>query len=227
MTLPLYSTPFTDNVSVISADFLNNYVRTQIPKAIDGVGGGTYTPTVVIDIQGTAGVKISGTGSAARLQYSSRNISRKQSMIASTTSGNWSRAATPRGGWQNTAAGGTLDIVLDRLAHGQVLQTVTVRWLAAAGHGALPTLPSIELFYIDNAGTSNSLGSQTDTSASVVAYEAAHDIVLGGSGLAHTIDLTAYHYVLVVTGETGGNFVANAKPIQCSTLITVTSQSEY
>lgn len=55
MTLPTYNTAFTDNVSTISADFLNNYVRTQIPKAIDGVGGSNgspYTPSTVIDIQG-------------------------------------------------------------------------------------------------------------------------------------------------------------------------------
>ncbi len=50
MTLPTWATPFTDNVSVVSAAFLNSYVRTQIPKAIDGVGGGIYTPSDAIEI---------------------------------------------------------------------------------------------------------------------------------------------------------------------------------
>jgi hypothetical protein len=52
MTLPTWNTAFTDNVSDISADFLNSYVRTQIPKAIDGVGGGTYTPAAAVVING-------------------------------------------------------------------------------------------------------------------------------------------------------------------------------
>jgi hypothetical protein len=223
MTLPTWSTVFVDDVSPIPAAFLNGYVRTQIPRALDGVGGGSYSLAAPLVLGGDVLRLADGN----RLNYNSRNIPRKQSMIASTTSGNWSRTITPRGAWQNTASGGTLDIALDRLAHGQVLQTVTVRWQAASGHGALPSLPSIELFRIADDGTSTSLGSQTDTSASVVAYETVHNITLGGSGLGHTIDLESWHYVLVVTGETGANFVANAKPIQCSTLITVTSQPEY
>lgn len=62
MTLPTYSTPFTDDVSTVSADFLNNYVRTQIPKALDGVGGSVgvaSTPVTSIDVGG-AGIEMSG-----------------------------------------------------------------------------------------------------------------------------------------------------------------------
>lgn len=52
MTLPTYALAFTDNVSQVSQDFLNLYVRTQIPKAVDGVGGGAYSPAVTLSIQG-------------------------------------------------------------------------------------------------------------------------------------------------------------------------------
>lgn len=52
MTLPTWATPFTDDLSLVTAEFLNGYVRTQIPKALDGVGGGTYTPVVTLSIQG-------------------------------------------------------------------------------------------------------------------------------------------------------------------------------
>lgn len=62
MTLPLFSQSFTDDVSTVTADFLNNYVRTQIPKALDGVGGsnGTIsTPSTKIEIGGS-GIEMSG-----------------------------------------------------------------------------------------------------------------------------------------------------------------------
>lgn len=75
MTLPTYSTPFTDDASTVTADFLNGYVRTQIPKALDGVGGsnGTVsTPSTAI-LLGGAGLEmrgpfVLGTGSSGTVQ---------------------------------------------------------------------------------------------------------------------------------------------------------------
>lgn len=68
MTLPTYATAFTDNTSTISADFLNSYVRTQIPKAIDGVGGGSYSPAVAVTIGGAGLSAIVASGSTFDLQ---------------------------------------------------------------------------------------------------------------------------------------------------------------
>jgi hypothetical protein len=225
VTLPTWNTAFVDNVSTVTAAFLNDYVRTQIPKAIDGAGGGAYTPTAVIDIQGTAGIKISCTGSAARLQYSSRSITRHFAFNATTTSGNWGLAPTPHGSWRNTAAGGTLNIYLEGLPNGAELSSLVLRWEGAVGHGALPVLPSIALYRINDDGTETSIASASDTSASTGAYEVAHDITL--SAIGHTIDLTLYRYMLIVTGETGGNFVANAKAMKLKGTCTITDQSEW
>jgi hypothetical protein len=62
MTLPTWNSVFTDDLSTISAAFLNDYVRTQIPKALDGVGGSNSTPSTPatpIEIGGS-GVEMSG-----------------------------------------------------------------------------------------------------------------------------------------------------------------------
>lgn len=71
MTLPTYSTAFTDNVSTISADFLNAYVRTQIPKALDGVAGGSYTPSATLSIQGQGVEFVVKTGKTVSLESGS------------------------------------------------------------------------------------------------------------------------------------------------------------
>lgn len=228
MTIPLLpSVPATDDLSTISASTVNSW-RANMAKAIDGVGGSAgvpYSPATQIDIGGS-GLKLSN---AQKLGYDSRAVPRHLALIADTTSGNWSRANTPRGAWQNTASGGTLDIHLEELPHANVLQTLTLRWIGAASHaafpGGAPVMPSINLYRIDQDGTETSIASVSDTSATAGAYEAAHSITL--SSITHTIDRTLYRYVLVVTGETGGNFIANAKALGVVATVAVTSQSEW
>lgn len=214
---------WTDNLDTITASQMNT-LDTNVSNAVDGRGG-TYTLTSTLEFNGASGVKLSGSGSAARLQYGSRSITRHFAFNASSSSANWERANTPRGAWQNTASGGTLDIALEGLPNGAVLNTLTLLWVGAAGHGALPTLPSIALYRINDDGTETSIASASDTSANVAAYEVAHDIEL--TSIAHTIDLTLYRYVLVVTGETGGNFIANAKAMKLKGTCAITDQSEW
>lgn len=60
MTIPAWSSPFTDNVSVVVASFLN-WIRTNLPSALDGVGGGPSTPTAAIEVNG-AGFKSDNIG---------------------------------------------------------------------------------------------------------------------------------------------------------------------
>lgn len=167
------------------------------------------------------GAVIGGTG---RQQLNPRQLTLLLPLLGETTSGNWSLHATEYGNWINTAAGGTVQFRLD-LPHGQQLNGITLRWKGAAGHGALPTLPVITLRRVDQDGADVSLGSQTDPSGSVGAYENAHDIAL--SGLTHTIDRTLYRYVLTMTGETGGNFVANAKASAVKATVTCSFYPEF
>lgn len=51
MAFSLFGSAFTDNVTVVTAAFLN-YLRTSISQAIDGTGGGSYAPSSTIDIGG-------------------------------------------------------------------------------------------------------------------------------------------------------------------------------
>ncbi len=80
MTISLVpSLPFTDNVSVLTASTANSW-RANMAKALDRVGGSggvAETPSTVIDIAG-AGLKISGSGAAARVQYASSSEVRTQ-----------------------------------------------------------------------------------------------------------------------------------------------------
>lgn len=74
MTFPL--TPalaFTARISTITAQTLNAW-RTAISQAIDGTGGGDYTPIAKLRIGGTFGLEIYGTGSAAWVRLSSRTV---------------------------------------------------------------------------------------------------------------------------------------------------------
>lgn len=161
---------------------------------------------------------------AARPILVSRQLTLVLPMLGESASGNWSLVSNEYGNWQNTASGGTMIFRL-LLPHGQQLNAVTLRWKGAAGHGALPTMPTVTLRRIDANGGDTTLGSQTDTSGNVGAYEATHDITV--SGLTHTIDRTLYRYVLTMVGETGGNFVANAKAVAVKATVTCTSLPEF
>lgn len=74
-------------------------------------------------------------------------------------------------------------------------------------HAGLPaTLPILEAFrQTPSTSTCTSIGSQTDTSASQAAYDAAHTVVLT---VNHTV-LTGNDYYVDFTGETGANSSAN------------------
>jgi hypothetical protein len=220
-------TGWTANLDTVTAAQLNT-LDTNVSNAVDSRGG-VIVPTSLIEIQGSVGLKINGTGAAAKLQYGSRSVPRQQALNATTTSGNWSRANTPRGAWQNTASGGTLDVSLDCLPHGGTLTGCTVRWIGAAGHavfpGGAPTMPTWTIRTIDADGAEATVASGTDTAATAGAYEAAHSIT--NTAIVHTVDLENYRYVLTMTGELGGNFIANAKILQVSVACNVTSQPEY
>lgn len=57
MSFSTWASVFVDNVSTISAAFLNQ-IRVDIGRAIDGTGGGTYTPTAPITVSGAQGISV-------------------------------------------------------------------------------------------------------------------------------------------------------------------------
>lgn len=94
-----------------------------------------------------------------------------------------------------------------RVPHGVTLTAVAVYLDAAGGHGALPaTMPSVSVRRCDptQAGVDvSTLGTSTDGSANVAAYEVPHAVTV--SGLTEVVDRTLYGYAVRVTGETGAN----------------------
>lgn len=201
MTLPTWATPFTDNVSVISADFLNSYVRTQIPKAIDGVGGGIYTPSAVIEIQGTAGLKLNGSGSALRLQYGSESVTRVQlGALENRDTGLTSYSGIA------VSPGHVAYQHLDKLPDGSVLTAVSVYFLRTPT-GTLPgTRVQAALFKIDvTTGAQTTVVADTqDTTSTLAAYEAHHGFSLTVGG-TETVDSSKFVYYVRVKGELSGN----------------------
>lgn len=107
------------------------------------------------------------------------------------------------------------------LPHGVVLTAVSVRVMGATGHAGLPgTMPTIHVIrHVMPAHTS--LGTASDTSASVGAYEDVHSITV--SGLNVTIDRTLYRYSVRLHGETGANFVLGLKAFAAICTYTITS----
>ena len=220
MTITKYALTFVDDATKLPAAFANK-VNDDLVKCADWVDGGdTKNPTTANNF---AGDKISLTGTT-NIALASRSITRHQSMAGGfTTSGNWTERSY--GVWRNTASGGVMEMALDDLPSRGTLTAVYMRWVGASGHGALPTLPNFELFRVDEDGAATSLGTATDGSGSVGAYEVAHDVSL--TGLSEALDGAAQRYWITVTGELGGNFVANSEMVSLRAVVTVTQYNEW
>lgn len=110
--------------------------------------------------------------------------------------------------WLQTSAGGTgigaeLYIPLDVFL-GSTLDSVSVNLTGGYGpgapHGALPgNMPIMEVCQVNSAtGTRTVLGSITDTSPNVPAYEATHTLTVSGLAVA---TLATFQYQVRITGE--------------------------
>jgi hypothetical protein len=189
------------------------------PKAVDGNGGGTWTPSAPIILNGSA-LQLGD-----QLFYTSRSVSRKQSYQAQTLSANWTLGPTYT--WRNDGAmpGGEIMFWLDRLANEAELTSLTMRWQGAAGHVGQPgTMPRLRLMQYDQDNTETVLGSVNDTWTSIAAYQTAHDVTLSLVGV--TLDLVQYRYMAEITGELGANYVAGAQVFSLTATMDITKQSE-
>lgn len=202
-------------------------IATNQPKAVDGDGGGTWTPSATILLNGASALQLGG-----KLKYTSRIVTRTQplAMAARTSFDNWRWDPAPVIGYDwthNNTAGSTCQHELTTLAHNSVLDRVTVSFKGPA-HGAswpVATLAKYALYRVDNAGTATLIGAVvTDASAQAV-YETAHTVVIA-SGTGHVIDLTQYRYIVVVTAETGMNSQVGGIYYGATVGMTITEQAE-
>lgn len=207
-----------------------NLIRTGLLSAIDGVGGGSYSPSAVIDIGGSNGLKISGTGSGARLRYSSRSVQRCFPHNGYTTGTDWVYPDSPHLWTTNsTTAGRIVSFTLNGLPNGATFDSLTVRFLGSTGGTVPATAPKIRAWRVDLAtGTETALFAETDdptVAISNAAYVAAHDITV--SSIAHTISTKDYSYYLQVKTPGGGGTAVGAKIYGIQATCTITDQSEY
>lgn len=227
MTLPLWATPFVDDSSLVTADFLNSYVRTQIPRALDGIGGGSYALTSNLVITGSGFVldylQMSGTN---RVRLASRSVQRwLPNHPASRVNGSGVPYWHPihAGKFLNDIIAGEIDIPI-RVPHGATLTQVIVYLWGGAGHGALPgNMPSLTLYSVPSSGLDTAVGSQVDTSASVAAFEAAHSITLA---VSHTADRVNTRLVAQLKAESGANSLVGATYIGTRIQYTITEYDE-
>mgnify|MGYP003508735538 CR=1 FL=1 len=189
-----------------------------IAKAIDGTGGGAYTPTATIQIGGVAGgIKLTETtGTASRVQLTSRNITRvmdgKGYEVPSGSGWAYDSVAPTAGAFKyiNTSSG--VECLLPvAVPDGAAIREVKVYYQGAGGHaafpGGAPTMPIVNLLHYDiTTATLTSLGTQSDTAATAGAYESATPHAITLTGLNHTVRRDVRRYFVEFTAEGGGNF---------------------
>jgi hypothetical protein len=222
MTIGLVpAVPFVDDTSTISATTANTW-RANMAKALDRVGGSggvAETPSTVIDIAG-AGLKISGSGAAARLQYASTSEVRTQrSFLLNNDTG------AVKVGFITLSTPGEQGMQCLVMPDGCTLASVTV-YHNRVDTGVMPAnRVQMSVWKINiTTGTVTQLGVTTvDPTASLAAYEAHHGFSI--STIGEVIDNETCIYYVLVDGESG----ANASPTVwygSRVTITVTSQDK-
>jgi hypothetical protein len=207
-------------------------IAANMPKAVDGSAGGTYTPGTAITINGSGIVTSSLTCSGTtKLKLASRTLTRIQPIFPDLFSGGGVATCTRAVNFAfrdtKAASPGTIWLMpLTKLINGATLTKIDMSIDPANGRaGNLGTCPKFEIFTQTTAGVTASLGTSTDATAGVIpAYEAIHNLTK--SGLASVIDTTTYAYWLVVTGESGANYTQNLLYLGVLATMTVTEYSE-
>lgn len=210
------STGWTDNVDTITAAEMNQIDVNQ-SRALDGTAGGIYTPSAALDIRGTAGVIINGTGSATRLRYGSRSLTRTQDgMLVNIDTAVTSFTPISIGVGQQGIQ------MLERIPNGATLTLVSA--YHDSGSATPPVTPvAMTVTKTDiTTGTTTVVDTSSDTTAGA-AYGAHHRF--DSAVLSLAIDRTKFVYKVVFDGEAGGGSSAT-NWFGCTCTFTVTDQDE-
>ncbi len=177
------------------------------PNFVDG--GATYSPATVNGVQGE-GIRFGGAGNGKVPRLTSRVLTRQVAFQPLYKAGDWDTAAGASWYVVQAVTGKTLTIDVE-LPDGCVVNEFHAILDGAPAHGALPgAMPSVALVKTDFTSGSvlvpTIVSTQTDTSASVAAYELAHTV--SKTGLTETVTRSTHRYFIAITGEGGANFVA-------------------
>jgi len=217
------ATALSDDQDTIPAATANIWKR-DIARSLDMVGGSDgvpATPATVIDIAGTQGLRLSGTGAAVRLRYGSHSVTRVQTgplynITAASLSLPTVAVAPAQVARQN----------LDRVPDDATITGVTVYFIRAAT-GILPgTRVQAALYKIDiTTGTEVEIVADTaDPTSTIGPYEAHHGFTIS-PGSPEVVDNERYIYFVRVKGELAGN-TSTITLYPCRVATTVTSQDE-
>lgn len=196
-------------------------IATNQPKAVDGNGGGTWTPSASIILNGSSALQLGG-----KLKYTSRSVTRYQPLVMSALATNWAWAEAANGTvWKNATTNKTCVHELPYLAHNARIDSIDISYQGGPGHMGQPTLPTFRLFRVNASNTYAPLTVAFSTTwVNVATYEAAHTASI--SSINHTVDLTAWRYVILINAEAGGFGLANGLYLNASVTMTLTEQAE-
>lgn len=214
---------WTASVSQVTAAQLNA-LDVNMTRAIDGNAGGAYTPSAKIQIQGTAGLEIGGTGTASKLLLASRSVTRILDQAhPHMASAQWSELSNMIWRTTDSTVQASLNIPI-HVPHGAVLTAVGVL-IDPAAHTVVPeNYPQLQLWDYDTAaGTRTQIGgTSTDATSPLASYVLAHWLNI--TSLSTTINRATHRYFLTFFSEYGPT---NAKTLDyLATRVTYTC-TEY
>lgn len=207
-----FTNPFsvkTPSVSTIRASEVNA-CGAILEQALDGANGGTYTILNDLVISGSDvvldGLRLTGT---ANVELATRSVVRWMPYHPSPAVvggvADWHHTFV--GNHVNDVLGGDL-VVPVRAPHGATITLVEVYIIGAPGHVGLPAnMPSFSLYSMSSSGVGTNIGTGTDASASVAAFEAAHTISLS---VSHVVNRTTTRLAVFLNAESGANALVGA-----------------
>lgn len=250
-----FANPFgtkTPGVSTITAAEVTA-AGVSIQRALDGTGGGSYTPSAPLIIGGsgmqipsgaTWNVLSGGTfqvnsggaltvasggtltmGGTGNVQLASRSITRviHSIPVSRTVSGAHDWDVSFPGKATSLALGGDLYIAL-RVPHGAVIASVSVYHYGAAGHVGAPTMPNLALYSISLTDVQTNIANANETWVDAATYEAVHALTV--SSINHTVDRSTLRYLLHYNAESGGNGIVGDVVVGASVTYTITAYDE-
>lgn len=176
-------------------------------NAIDGAGGGSYSPSSPLVIDNVDQLEMSATNypsQTTRDEWRLVSLNKLDEFVAGSS---WAYSA---GTWVQQSASDAIYFAGDNLIDGAQLKGGRIWLTPAAGHGGLPTgvdLPILTIWKYAPGGAATLLGSATDSSVSVPAYELAHTIDVTFTPESALDESTGTHYYMRLASEGGPNFV--------------------
>lgn len=225
---PRGGVPYTVGERVLYTEA--NLICSGIVNSIDGSAGGSYSPSTAITIAGSNGLIIGGTGSAQTLRYTSHQVQRAVTPPTATlNSASWTLPDSPHLWTTNTTTAGVRMMWhLNGLPNGGTIDTISFRFVGttSGSFGGGETLPKFTLYKVDtDTGAETAVFAEVTDASAHAAYVVAHDI--SKTSIAHTIDLRAYWYYVVIKTPGGGNITAGATINSLLVTCSVISQNEY